>query len=60
MPDSRKRAERRKQQAAEIEASQARLRENIAETERLVDESEQMLRRHRQECEDDDKADGGA
>ena len=60
MPDPRKRADRRRQQAAEIEASQASLRKNIAETERLVGESDEMLRRHRQECEDDDKGDGRA
>jgi len=60
MPDLKKRVDRRKQQAAEIEASQASLRKNIVETKRLVGESDQMLRRHRQECEDDDKADAGA
>jgi hypothetical protein len=43
----KKRAERRKQQTAEIEASQAGLRKSIAETERLVGESNDMLRRHR-------------
>jgi hypothetical protein len=52
--DHKKRAERRKQQSAEIEASQERLRENIAETARLVEESDDMLRRHRKECEEDD------
>jgi hypothetical protein len=60
MPDPKKRAERRKRQAAEIEASQAGLRKNIAETERLVNESEEMLRRHRRECEEDDRASGDA
>lgn len=30
------------------------MRKSIAETERLVGESDEMLRRHRQECEDDD------
>lgn len=54
MPDQKKRAERRKQQAAEIEASQDGLRKSIAETQRLVGESEQMLRRHHKECEEDD------
>ena len=57
MPDPKKRAERRKRQAAEIEASQDSLRRNIAETERLVNESDEMLRRHRRECEEDDGAD---
>ena len=55
MTDKKKRAERRDQQAREIEVSQKQLRESIAETDRLVGESEKMLRRHRQECEDDDK-----
>lgn len=54
MTDKKKRAERREQQAREVEASQKSLRENIAETERLVEESDDMLRRHRQECEEDD------
>jgi hypothetical protein len=49
----RKRAARRKQQAAEIEASQDGLRKSIAETQRLVTESDAMLRRHHQELEDD-------
>ena len=54
MSDPEKRAERRKQQRAEIEASQDSLRKSIAETERLVGESEEMLRRHRKECEEDE------
>ena len=55
MTDKKKRAERREQQAHEIEVSQKQLRESIAETDRLVGESDKMLRRHRQECEDDDR-----
>jgi len=55
--DKAKRAERRKQQAREVEANQASLRASIAETERLVGESERMLHRHRKECEDDDALD---
>ena len=55
MTDKQKRAERREQQAREVEASQTALRESIAETDRLVGESEAMLRRHRQEREDDGK-----
>jgi len=54
--DRKQRAERRNQQAREIEVSQTQLRESIAETDRLVGESEKMLRRHRQECDDDDAA----
>lgn len=45
-------AKRRDRHADEVEASQVRLRASIAETERLVDDSDFMLRRHRKECED--------
>jgi hypothetical protein len=44
---------RRARQASEIEASQAALRANVAETDRLIKESDKMLRRHRKEIEDD-------
>ena len=54
MPDRKARAERRAQHAAEVKASQAKLRASIAETERLVGESDMMLRRHRKECDDHD------
>ena len=54
MPTPKHRAERRDRQAAEVEASQATLRRSIAETERLVGESDEMLRRHRQENDDAD------
>ncbi len=57
MPDRKAKADRREQQAREVEKNQAALRVSIAETERLVGESEEMLRRHREECEADD---GGA
>lgn len=49
-----KRAERRDRQAREVEASQQALRDSISETDRLVGESEKLLRRHRQEREDAD------
>lgn len=49
------RAARRERQAAEVEASQGALRESIAETEKLVDESDRMLRRHRKECDEEDR-----
>ena len=52
MPDRRRRAE---QQAQEIEANQQQLRKSIEETQRLVSESETMLRRHRQERDEDDQ-----
>ena len=56
MPDRKSRTARRAQHTAEIEASQVKLRDSIAETERLVDESDAMLRRHRKECDaDEDK-----
>ena len=55
MSDKKKRAERREQQTREVEASQRAMRESITETERLVGESEKMLRRHRKECDDDER-----
>ena len=60
MPTTEDRAKRRDGQAAEVEASQAKLRRSIAETERLVGQSDEMLRRHRNENDDADarKRDG--
>jgi hypothetical protein len=56
MRDNKKeRTERQERQDREVEASQKALRESISVTERLVGESEKMLRRHRQEREDDDE-----
>ena len=52
--DKLTRSKRREQQAREIEASQQALRQSIAETDRLVDESDKMLKRHHKECEADD------
>lgn len=60
MGTAKERAERRDRHAAEVEASQVELRNSISETERLVDESDQMLRRHRTECEAGDPGGGGA
>ena len=57
MSERRKRAERRDQHAREVEAGQEELKKSIAETRRLVGESDEMLRRHRRECESDE---GGA
>ena len=51
MGTAKERAERRSRHAAEVQASQSELRNSISETERLVDESEAMLQRHRSECE---------
>ena len=47
-------SKRRERHALETEASQAKLRASIAETERLVGETDFMLSRHRKECEDQD------
>jgi hypothetical protein len=60
MFDKKKRIERRAQQAREVEENQAALRRSISETERLVDESEKMLRRHRREQEEDDAKEDGS
>jgi hypothetical protein len=54
--DKKKRTERREQQAREVEASQAALRDSIAETQRCVDDSDAMLKRHRKECENDERS----
>lgn len=50
----KERVEQGQRHALEIEASQRAMRESISETERLVDESEKILRRHRRERENDD------
>lgn len=46
------RAERRERHTSEVEASQTDLRESVAETDRLVEASDEMLRRHRKECDE--------
>ncbi|HEX8215618.1 MAG TPA: hypothetical protein VF582_09145 [Allosphingosinicella sp.] len=51
-----KRSERKKRHVSEVEVSQANLRESVAETDRLVVASDDMLRRHREECDQDDAA----
>lgn len=51
---SEKPSERRERHCAEMEANQAELRESIKTTERLVTQSDDILRRHRNECEADD------
>ena len=55
MADREKRVERSLRHDREVEESQAALRRSISETERLVGESEEMLRRHRKERDDGDK-----
>ena len=52
-----KRREREEQHAREVEQNQAELRRSIAETSRLVTESEAMLRRHKLERENNDDED---
>ena len=48
------RSERRARHTSEVEASQADLRKSVAETDRLVDASDKMLRRHRKECDEEE------
>jgi hypothetical protein len=54
MPDRKRRAALRKQQATEVEESQRALRQSIAHTESLVSKSDEMLERHRREREKDE------
>ena len=53
MRDKAQQDQMEQRQAHEIEANQAALRRSIEETQRLVNESEQMLQRHRKEREED-------
>jgi hypothetical protein len=53
IPDKHSRSARRERQTAEFEAKQQELRESIAASKRLVDEADAMIRRHRDECEDE-------
>ena len=52
VPPTRK--QRRERHAQEVEESQQKLRQNIAETERLLTASDKMLKRHRRECDEND------
>jgi len=54
MPNKETRQRRRDDQAREVEESQRALRDSIDETRRLMDESDEMLRRHRKQCDEDD------
>jgi hypothetical protein len=49
--------QREERHAREIEENQAALRRSIAETSRLVSESEAMLQRHKAEREEDENED---
>jgi hypothetical protein len=48
------RVERSDRQAREVEQSQRELRDSISRTQRLLDQSDEMLKRHRQERGEDD------
>jgi len=52
MSDSETRSERRDRQTREVEDSQQELRVSIEKTQQLLDQSDAMLKRHRQECDD--------
>ncbi|WP_167737368.1 hypothetical protein [Sphingomonas parva] len=52
--DKETREERRERQSREVEESQQALRQSIEKTQKLLDESENMLKRHRRERETDD------
>jgi hypothetical protein len=56
MPTAKHRSERRARHSADIEESQDALRKSIQETKRLVEESDTMLQRHREEHEAGDAA----
>ena len=52
--DKESREQRRERQSREVEESQQALRESIEKTQELLDASETMLKRHRQERDSDD------
>jgi hypothetical protein len=54
--DKEDRATMRDRQSREFEGSQQKLRANIAQSKRLVDEADKLIRRHRGECDTADKA----
>ena len=54
MPDSESRKSRRDRHARDVEESQKQLRESIDKTNKLLDESDKMLKRHRRECDEAD------
>lgn len=55
MTDPETKEQRRKRQGREVEESQQALRDSIAKTQTLLDQSDEMLRRHRQESEAEEK-----
>ena len=52
MPTPESRKDRRERQAREVEKSQQDMRDSIARTKVLLDESDNMIRRHRREREE--------
>lgn len=52
MSEQESREERRDRQAREVQKSQEDLRDSIAKTQDLLDQSDRMLKRHRQERDD--------
>lgn len=46
------REQRRERQARELQESQKALRDSIAKTQSLLDQSEEMLKRHRRESDE--------
>jgi hypothetical protein len=52
MPTIKDQETRPRRRPGDVEAAQVELRHSIAVTERMVDESNQMLRRHREEAND--------
>jgi hypothetical protein len=54
MADNESRKQRGERHEAEIEESQRALRDSISRTERLLNESDEMLKRHRREREEDE------
>jgi hypothetical protein len=55
IPNPKERAERRDRQTREFEENQRELKDSIAQSKRLVDEAEAMIRRHRDECAEADE-----
>jgi hypothetical protein len=54
MPNSESRKQRRDRHAEDVEESQKLLRESIDKTNKLLDDSDRMLKRHRRECDEAD------
>ena len=52
MPTAEDRHQRRERQTREVELSQEELRASIEKTRQLLSQSETMLKRHRNECDE--------